>query len=251
MNDIAIERIYRRHIRLDAHGRQVAGELADDAQHFRVRLRHDGTRVIALDGEAVRHPWSTCAEAREPLRELEGMRLSRRCTAVGEVSNARHHCTHWFDLAGLAVAHAAAARASREYRCAVWGAPGATTTATLERDGDPLLVWRLDGMTIRGAAPFDGRTLKGEFMAWAEAELEPDLAEAAIVLRRAAYISPVRFFDLDQYERPGDVTPIGGQCFTYTNGPAQRAERQIGSLRDYTHRPEALLSEAPSERTGA
>ena len=247
MNDIAIERIYRRHIRLDAHGRQVAGELADDAQHFRVRLRHDGTRVIALDGEAVRHPWSTCAEAREPLRELEGMRLSRRCTAVGEVSNARHHCTHWFDLAGLAVAHAAAARASREYRCAVWGAPGATTTATLERDGDPLLVWRLDGMTIRGAAPFDGRTLKGEFMAWAEAELEPDLAEAAIVLRRATYISPVRFFDLDQYERPGDVTPIGGQCFTYTDGPAQRAERRIGSLRDYTHRPEALLAEAPFE----
>jgi hypothetical protein len=71
------------------------------------------------------------------------------------------------------------------------------------------------------------------------------------VLRRAAYISPVRFFDLDRYERPGDVTPIGGQCFTYTDGPAQRAERQIGSLRDYTHRPEALLAEGPLERERA
>jgi len=229
----------------------VVGELADDAQHFRVRLRHDGTRVTSLDGEAVRHPWSTCAEAREPLRELEGMRLSRRCTAVGDVSNARHHCTHWFDLAGLAVAHAAAARASREYRCAVWGPPGQSSTATLERDGEPLLVWRLEGMTIRGAAPFDGRTLKDAFQAWAEAELDPDLAEAAIVLRRAAYISPVRFFDLDGYERPGDVTPIGGQCFTYTDGVAQRAQRQRGSKRDYTHRPEALLAEAPHEREPA
>ena len=38
------------------------------------------------------------------------------------------------------------------------------------------------------------------------------------MLRRAAYISPVRFYDLDRYERPGDVTPIGGQCFTYTDG---------------------------------
>jgi hypothetical protein len=246
-----MERIYRRHIRLDAHGRQVVGELADDAQHFRVRLRHERGRVVAIEGEAVRHPWSTCAEAIDPLRELAGMPLSWRCTAVGNVSNARRHCTHWFDLAGLAVAHAAVGRASREYRCAVWGAPGEICTATLERDGGPLLTWRLDGMTIRGAAPFDGRSLKDAFQAWAEAELEPDLAEAAIVLRRAAYISPVRFFDLDQYERPGDVTPIGGQCFTYTNGPAQRAERQIGSLRDYTHRPEALLSEAPSERTGA
>ena len=250
MTDTA-ERIYRRHIRLDAHGRQVAGELADDAQHFRVRLRHDGARVVSLDGEAVRHPWSTCAEARDPLRELEGMRLSPRCTAVGEVSNARLHCTHWFDLAGLAVAHAAVARASREYRCAVWGAPGEVTTATLERDGEPLLVWRLDGMTIHSAGPFDGRSLKGAFQSWAEAELEPDLAEAAIVLRRAAYISPVRFYDLDRFDRPGDVTPIGGQCFTYTDGIAQRAERQLGSLRDYTHRPEALLSEAATGRSGA
>jgi len=149
------------------------------------------------------------------------------------------------------VAHAAAGRASREYRCAVWGAPGDVTTATLERDGEPLLRWRLDGMTIRSAAPFDGRSLKGSFQSWAEAELDPDLAEAAIVLRRAAYISPVRFFDLDRYERPGDVTPIGGQCFTYTDGNAQRAERQIGSLRDYTDRPEALLAEGGFERDGA
>jgi hypothetical protein len=207
--------------------------------------------VVAIEGEAVRHPWSTCAEAIDPLRELAGMPLSLRCTAVGNVSNARRHCTHWFDLAGLAVAHAAVGRASREYRCAVWGAPGQICTATLERDGEPLLMWRLDGMTIRGAAPFDGRSLKDAFQAWAEAELAPDLAEAAIVLRRAAYISPVRFFDLDQYERPGDVTPIGGQCFTYTDGPAQRAERQIGSLRDYTERPEALLADAGIERSGA
>jgi hypothetical protein len=245
------ERIYRRHIRLDAHGRQVAGELADDAQHFRVRLRHDGSRVLTIDGEAVRHPWSTCAEAAAVLREIERMPLSRRCTAVGEFSNARHHCTHWFDLAGLAVAHAAVGRASREYRCAVWGAPGEIAIATLERDGEPLLDWRLDGMTIRGDAPFDGRSLKDAFQSWAEGELDPDLAEAAIVLRRAAYISPVRFFDLDRYERPGDVTPIAGQCFTYTDGNAQRAERQIGSKRDYTSRPEALLAEAPPERDRA
>jgi hypothetical protein len=251
MQDSAVGPIYRRHIRLDAHGRQVAGELADDAQHFRVRLRHDGARVISLDGEAVRHPWSTCAEAREPLRDLEGMPLSRRCTAVGEVANARRHCTHWFDLAGLAVAHAAAARASREYRCAVWGAPGESTTAALERDGEPLLVWRLDGMTICGAAPFDGRSLKGGFLAWAEAELEPDLAEAAIVLRRATYISPVRFYDLDRFDSPGAVHTIAGQCFTYTDGVAQRALRQRGSKRDYTHNPEALLAQAAPKREPA
>jgi hypothetical protein len=244
-------RIYRRHIRLDAHGRQVVGELADDAQHFRIRLRHDGARVLSFDGDAVRHPWSTCAEAIDPLRELGGMPLSRRCTALGEFANARHHCTHWFDLAGLAVAHAASARASREYRCAVWGAPGEIATATLERDGEPLLSWQVDGMVIRGDPPFDGRSLKGEFQAWAEAELPQDLAEAAIVLRRAAYIAPVRFYELDRFASPGDVHAVAGQCFTYTDGVAQRAQRQRGSKRDYTHRPEALFAEATSERERA
>src|SRR4029078_8061720 len=85
------QRTYPRHIRPDAPGRPVVGERADDAQHFRVRLRHDGSRVVVLEGEAVRHPWSTCAEAIDPLRGLAGIRLSRRCTAVGEVSNAHHH----------------------------------------------------------------------------------------------------------------------------------------------------------------
>jgi hypothetical protein len=242
-----MERVYRRHVRLDAHGRQVVGELADDAQHFRVRLRHDGHRVLAIDGEAVRHPWNTCADALEPLRALEGMPLSRRCTAVGDVADARKQCTHWFDLAGLAVAHAAAGRASREYRCAVWGAPDADAHATLERDGEPLLAWRLSGMTIHGAEPFEGRSLKGDFLAWADAELDLDLAEAAIVLRRAAYISPVRFYELDQFEHASDVTPVHGQCHTYTDGVAQRSIRQRGSKRDYTDRPEALLAEAPPE----
>jgi len=170
------------------------------------------------------------------------MSLSRRCTAVGDLANARHHCTHWFDLAGLAVAHAAAGRASREYRCAVWGAPGEDGHATLERDGAPLLRWRLEGLVIRADAPFDGTSLKGAFMAWAERTLDVDLAEAAIVLRRACSISPVRFYELDHFEHASDVQPVTGQCYTYSEGTAQRAIRQRGSRRDYTDHPEALLA---------
>ncbi len=231
-------------MRLDAHGRQVVAELADDAHHFRVRLRHDGRKIVAIDGDAVRHPWSTCAEALRPLRGLVGARLSMRSTALGGVSSAREHCTHWFDLAGLAAAHAASGRASRDYRCAVWGVPESGVHATLERDGEPLLAWRLDEQTIRGPAPFDGRALVGGFLAWAESALAPDLAEAAIVLRRACTIAPVRFYELDHVERASQVQIVAGQCYTYSEGTAQRAERQRGSKRDYTDCPEALLAEA-------
>lgn len=245
-------RVYRRHVRLAATGAdEVTGELADDAQHFRVTLRHDGETVRALASAALRAPWSTCHEATGRLRVLEGMPLSPRCTAVGEASPARTHCTHLFDLAGLAVAHAwrsasGAGGGALEYRCAVWGDPRRTTHATLDRDGARRLDWTLEGFAIRGAPPFDGVSLRGSFLAWAEAELAPDLAEAAIVLRRACYISPVRFYELDGFERASDVQPATGQCYTYTEGTAQRAVRQRGSRRDFTDRPEALLGDASS-----
>ena len=31
---------------------------------------------------------------------------------------------------------------------------------SLERDGEPLLAWQLEGMTIHSTSPFDGRSLK-------------------------------------------------------------------------------------------
>ena len=246
-------RVYRRHIDLVSRGDTVHGELADDAQHFRVRLVHDTRRVVEFASEAVRFPWSTCADATTALRALEGMELSPRCTAIGAVSDASGQCTHLFDLAGLAVAHAATGHSRRTYHCAVRGA-GREAHATLDRDGERLLDWRLEGFTIRAEAPFDRVSLKGSFLAWAEGELDPDLAEAAIVLRRASYISPVRFYELDSFAHASDVQPPRGQCYTYTEGIAQRAVRQRGSKRDYTDRPEALLdplAKAPTSKETA
>lgn len=239
------DRVYRRHVRLAQTGPgEVAGELADDAQHFRVTLRHDGARVRDVEGATLRVPWSTCHEASARLEVLRGMPLSPDCTAVGAVSPARIHCTHLFDLAGLAVAHAARAAAGAggavEYRCAVWGAPE-RTRATLDQDGVRRLDWTLEGLTIRAEAPFDGMSLTGSFLAWAREALPPALAECAIVLRRATYISPVRWFELDGFARASDVQPATGQCYTYTDGTAQRSVRQKGSRQDFTHRPEALL----------
>ena len=230
------ERVFRRQILLVRDGEFVHGDLADDAHHFAVHLRHDGARITAIEGEAVRHPWSTCPEALAPLRELVGMPLSDRATAVGEHAPARRNCTHWFDLAGLAVAHAASGRDRREYACAIWGDPAVRVDATLHRDGTAVLAWRLEDGHVQGEPPFDGRPLRGGFLAWAESELDPELAEAAIVLRRACTIAGVRFFDLDRATHAPDVQTVAGQCHTYTSGTAERAKRVHGSRRDFTDR---------------
>ena len=64
---------YRRRIELVTVSPEVVqGELEDDFHHFRVSIAHDGAKVTAVEGTAVRHPWSTCPDALTPLRSLVG-----------------------------------------------------------------------------------------------------------------------------------------------------------------------------------
>lgn len=243
-------RTYHRKIRILANGDRVTGDLVDDPHHFRVHMRHDGQRVTALESEAIRYPWTPCPEAARPLQELVGMPLSPRCNAVGEQAPASHQCTHLFDLAGLTVAHAAAGRKYRLYHCVVAGNPGEIARATLHRDGDLLLDWEIHGgiaeSTLHAAPPFDGIPLTGGFMAWAMQNLDPELAEAAIVLRRGCMIGGVRFYDLDEVSTAPEMGGLRGRCFTYTPGRVERAYRVRGTRRDFSHGHEPMLGSEPA-----
>jgi len=243
-------RTYHRKIRLVAHGTRITGDLVDDPHHFRVHLEHDGQHVTALRSEAIRYPWTPCPEAARPLQELVGMPLSPHCTAVGERSQAVGQCTHLFDLAGLAVAHAAAGRTRRVYHCVVDGDRGEVARATLHRDGELLFDWEVRGgmenTTLHGAPPFDGIRLTGGFMAWAQQSLDPELAEAAIVLRRACMIGGVRFYDLDDVTMAPEMGDLNGRCFTYSRGNVERAYRVRDTRRDFSHDHEVMLGPDPA-----
>ncbi len=228
----------------------MLGELEDDPHHFRVRLWHDGRAVVRVEGEGVRIPWTTCGEATGPLRSLVGMDLSPSSTAVAAAGDPRANCTHMFDLAGLAVAHAASGRATRQYDCAIPEPVEGPTVATLDRDGERLLTWNIGLRGIDGPPPFDGAPLMGPFLAWAESHLSPDLAEAAIVLRRACQIARSRLFQLDGFARAAsmghaDTVRDRGRCYTFSPSVMQRALRTRGTQRDFTSRPEALLADSP------
>src|SRR5207237_10898454 len=126
---------YRRRIHVTASPDHAAvtAELEDDFHHFRVTVAHDGARVTGVRGEGVRYPWSTCPLAAAQLEPLFGMSLSTRSTAVGDVVSARDNCTHMFDLAGLAVAHAARDGDRRQYDITVSDPVGHRRRATLDR----------------------------------------------------------------------------------------------------------------------
>jgi Protein of unknown function (DUF2889) len=239
---------YRRRIRLVATGLgEVEAGLEDDFHHFEVTIRCDDEQVTDVEGRALRWPWTTCPDAAVPLRELEGMPLSTNCLAVGDRADPRANCTHMFDLAGLAVAHAARGGplgTTRQYDMEIpAGAQlGGEVVVRLWRDGKPLLWWSLDGRACIAPEPYASAPWRGGFFRWAEQNLDDAAAEAAIVLRRACDIGMGRGMDLDAVDAAQEMEPLMlGVCFTMQPARIAVALREKGTVRDFDEHPERLL----------
>jgi hypothetical protein len=243
---------YRRRIRLVVRAPDlVEGGLEDDFHHFGVALRHDGTRVTSVEAGAQRWPWTTCPDAARPLRAIEGMELSPRCLAVGEHADPRQNCTHMFDLAGLAVAHAARGGdpgTTRQYDVEIpaRAQAGGPVDVRLWRDGDLVHTWTLDGRGCVAPAPYSEAPWRGGFLRWADEAFAPDESEPVIVLRRACDIGMGRGMDLDAVDAAAELEPImAGICFTMQPEQIRVALRNKGTIHDFDADPDRLLADGP------
>lgn len=230
---------------------EVAVWLEDDFHHFGVTVIHDGEFVTEVSMVTPRHPYTTCPGAAQPLRELIGAPLVRRASEVGRWLDMRRQCTHVFDLAGLALAHAAAGRIHRRYQIIIDDRPiveahpsGRRTLgsgrAVLLQDGAEVLAWDIDRHAITGPKEWAGQSLNKGFRAKTETlALEP--AEHATVLRRAIMVAAGRSSDRDAALLPRENTKPA-VCHTYQ--PAQRphAEWISDSVRDWSDSPDDLLT---------
>lgn len=245
---------YRRSIRLEATGREVRGELADDFHHFAVVVRHDGDRVVDVAGEDVRVPWTTCPGAIAPLRRMEGATLATPLLDLVRYTAPREQCTHLHDLTCLAIAHAsrggAASASTRRYDVGVPDRVDRKTTCTLSRDGEAMIRWDIAGLRIADAEPPAvagiecGMTIGSRSMRTRLAE-EPgtDAAEAAWVLQRAIFIGLGRQHDFERMrtaEAFADVVGTGA-CHSFAAERVGDAQRVQGTVRDFTRHPERIL----------
>jgi len=248
---------YRRCIVLEAGPGRARGELADDFHHFAATLDHDGAAVTAVRGEAIRVPWTTCPGAVDPLRHLVGAPLRADASAVARHADPRLQCTHLYDAACLAVACAARqaatgdASARRRYDFTLPDRRDGRTRPTLLRDGRPLLAWTVAGLAVEDAEPavFGGRALMGAgWHALVDSLEDPDLAEAAFVMRRAVFIGLGRQYDFERIPRASAFAPVvGAACHTFGAGRVDEALRVAGSVRDFHDAPERILDrEEPS-----
>jgi len=249
----AVSGAYRRRVRTEViDPKTVRAAMEDDFHHFAVTLVHDGQAVVDLRAESLRYPWSTCPDAGALFVELRGVDLSERSSALGRSADPTRFCTHQFDLAGLAVAQAARAAVGRgerrQYDAVIPDRVDGTTMAQLYRDAEPVLSWELRGFRITAPERWRGRPIQGgRFIAWAEQNLAPDDAEAAMVLRRAVQIAAGRGFDLDSFPNIAALR-VGGaaRCYSFQPERAGQARRMVGTSRDHSG-PGATLLDDPAD----
>jgi hypothetical protein len=116
---------------------------------------------------------------------------------------------------------------------------GGRTAPKLYRDGDLVMSWEVEGDLITGPAPYVGISMGRGFREWTET-LEIDQAEAAHVLRRAAFIALGRLIDLQALPREG-VKASAGVCHSFQPEVVKHSSRMLATSRDYSDNPQGLL----------
>lgn len=217
-----------------APGMIIAG-LEDDAHRFLLRLRHRQGRIVGVDVQADRYPWSTCATSGDFLRQqLIG------CTLQNVASlDPFQHCTHLYDLVILGAAHSDAKQATC-FDFQVADPVEHCTTAILWEDGVQVLCWHLRDTFIEGPGEWAGRELR-RLSSWKH-ELPARTALLAAALRRALFVSGVRRQPSVSRatERAADRGPERtGACYTY------QLPRAFDAIRTLAPRDFSLLGSAP------
>jgi hypothetical protein len=236
--------LYRR-ILLQAQAGGCTVALEDDFHHFVLNLQHDGQQATALHTQTLRSPWTICSQAEARLQAFVGRPLQPRPLAtLGDV-DAKQQCTHQYDLALLALAHAHRG-GQREYRARVTDPQDGRMQATLWCEGAVCLDWPIEqGTQIQGAGLFGGRDLRS-LLPWALQTLDDDALEAVFVLRRACMVSMGRTLDLDQFtSAEGLMARKAGACFVFQPERYQQARRCTGNTRHDIRGHADLLREPP------
>jgi hypothetical protein len=215
---------FRRRFRITPAAGRICAEVEDDFHHMSVTVHHDGKRATAIEPKQPRAPWTTCPGAIEQLKEsFTGIELA----AFAAHGDKQANCTHLFDLALLAAAHAFEAD-PLVYDILVSDPVDGKRRAEIRRNGVSTLGWTEAGMQLVEPAGFAGFTLVK--MRPLIDSLEPAQQEAARLLRWGNMIANGRTIPL---ERQSDATKMPPNCYTFQPHRAIVAKR-IGTIIDFS-----------------
>jgi len=224
----------RRWIHVTREKGRVAADLADNFHEMSCTIEHDGEQVTGVVGQTVRIPTSACPAAASLLPELIGTSLKQSPALYYQDSRARRHCTHLYDLAILAIRHAARGGGTTEYVAVVPDETDRPVEIGIDRDGDPVHRWEIRNGVIVSPQQLAGRTLGRGFARWAAAHWSDDEFDAATILSRTWLIAIGRQYAIDRVAGQ-PVTrnqEMIGRCFAYDPVRASDTVFVAGSIRD-------------------
>jgi hypothetical protein len=235
------DRLYRRKSIAIAGEFETSAAMEDDFHHFAVRLRHDGTHVTEVTGEAVRFPWSTCPGAVAVLDRLIGSPIRPSAADPGPKTHIAEHCTHLYDVAKFAIAQSARG-GRRQYDIVIPDPANGYTEGDLSRDGVHLLHWTVQDRIVVAPPELAGHALEGRAV-WPEDFIaNADALEAALMLRRALVIFRGRMPVVPTIKSADQVPGGFGTCFTYQPENASSGVWVIDE-KNYTASPAPLLAD--------
>lgn len=225
--DAPIDRLpgFRRRFRITPAPGVVRTEVEDDYHRMRVTVRHDGSVATAIEPELIRAPWTTCPGAVEQVtKTFTGVALDGFAERVEEKT---HNCTHLYDLALLAGAHAHD-RDPLTYDILVSDPVDGVARAELRLNGTPVLAWSYAGFKIVEPAYLAGTSLE-KMRTWIDT-LDPATQEAARILRWGSFLAHGRVLPM---EKQSDARRMPPNCYTFQPQRAVLAKR-VGVIRDFS-----------------
>ena len=212
--------------------------LEDDFHRMEVTLHHDGTRIVAVEASMPRNPWTTCLGAPAVVKTtFTGALLAD----AGKAGDKRANCTHLYDMAVLAAAHAGDA-APTTYDVLVSDPVDGAVTCELRSNGSAVLAWQLQDGVITGTGEPAGRSLF-QLRDWI-AGLGGDAREAARILQWASIMAHGRM--MPPAER-SDAARLPANCYTLQPENAAGAKR-TGREYDFSLSGRELLEGFASRR---
>lgn len=235
--------LYRRRVRLvGSPGRVDAG--VEDCYHgMRCTVIHDGHTVTDLYGDLPRTPLTTCVGAAAQIAELIGTPIDLPPRDISRNAEPSRNCTHLFDLALLAIAHARRGALTRQYDVTITPEIDQPATATVHRDGLLIHTWQVRRSEFTAPAELAGRPVLKGFLAWASDRYDDDTLEAARVLQKGYFVARALRYNLIAMEgKPvAEETSMLGSCHSFSPEVVGMAFRREDAVRNFTDVPEQLL----------
>lgn len=202
----------------------IRTEVEDDFHCMSVLLHHKNGTATEVVADLNRAPWSTCPGAESKLVDtFSGQSL----VDFSQLGDKKMNCTHLYDLALLAAAHAHD-KEQTIYDILVSDPENEMRDAVVRLNGETVLTWREQGFHIvepEGAAGIRLDKLR----VWIDT-LKPDLQEPARLLQWGNMLANGRIIPL---ENQSDATKMPASCYTFQPERAVIAKR-IGEIKDFS-----------------